>query len=252
MKHKQKIGIIGNGPWGKRIQKICKEEFDTSITLPLSRKQETESLDDYLKRLHNTLSEPIKKVDIVFLAISPSNQYDIANYLIEQNKHLIIEKPWLVSTEKTRELINKAKQNQVSIGVHFPLSLHPDMPKLSKEFNQPDCTFSFTFLHSKENRLNLSAIHNVGIHYLALKQHFFPNTKMGSILCKYADEEKREIYLAKEGSARKTIDFMNASHPLIQNFISLYIDHTFNKKTPFPFGLEFSQKLNDTIEKYNL
>ena len=95
--NKLNYAVIGNN-WGNRINKILKNSNRNSFIVNLNYKEH--KFEHYLDKIKNILLH--NKVDIVWLAIPPINQYEICKHLINFKFHLIIEKPLIFNFDQKK------------------------------------------------------------------------------------------------------------------------------------------------------
>ena len=154
-----KICVVGAGPWGRNhirtLQKIgslggvvdsndsilggIKKEFPNCLTFS--------SLEDSFK----------KYFDAYIVATPPKSHFFIAKRIIEEKRHLLVEKPITLDLNEAKELNNLAKVNNVSLMVGHLLLFHPAFIKIKNIVDEGKIG-DIQYIYS--NRLNLGSFRN--------------------------------------------------------------------------------------------
>jgi len=154
-----KICVVGAGPWGRNhirtLQKIgslggvvdsndsilggIKKEFPNCLTFS--------SLEDSFK----------KYFDAYIVATPPKSHFFIAKKIIEEKRHLLVEKPITLDLSEAKELNKLAKINNVSLMVGHLLLFHPAFIKIKNIVDEGKIG-DIQYIYS--NRLNLGSFRN--------------------------------------------------------------------------------------------
>lgn len=67
------------------------------------------------------------KIDAVYIPLPPSLHYKWAKYALENNKHVLLEKPFTDSYEKTRELISIAETRSLALHENYMFVYHSQL-----------------------------------------------------------------------------------------------------------------------------
>ena len=244
--------IIGKGRWGNRLLKILRCHGRHTIQLNISRPQNQNAICAYQDQIIQHINQYAKKSDIVWVSIPPGQQYEAVKSVLIAGKHAVIEKPWMVNTEKTHSLIQLADEKNLNIAVHYQYCFLDKFSDLREKFDFSDknIIFSGIFNTSKKDRISIPALHNFGCHLLAIKNYYFPNAQLGEIKTGYDMDDQRSMTIQIK-STDYSINFLNNQEPLIQRFIDGF-ELDLIKKAKSDFNLYFSLKiLKDLNELHN-
>ncbi|RLF39784.1 MAG: hypothetical protein DRN00_01040 [Thermoplasmata archaeon] len=114
-----KIGVIGVGSMGKNHARVCSEledvdlvgvvDADRSTAKRIAKIFDTEPFFDY--------KEIIPKIDAAIVATPTSTHYKIAMGLLDEGKHVLVEKPICSSVKEAEELVKKAERKDLVLAV---------------------------------------------------------------------------------------------------------------------------------------
>jgi predicted dehydrogenase len=242
--------LIGRGPWGNRLSKILKHHGRHMIHLDVSRPQNPNEFHTYHDQIVQHIDLYAKKSDIVWIAIPPGHQYEAVKSVLTLDKHVIIEKPWMVNAEKTRSLIRLADARNLNVAVHYQYCFLDKFSNSREQFafSSKNIIFSGIFNTSKKDRNSIPSLFNLGCHLLAIKHYYFPNAQLGVIKTAYETDDQRSVTI-KIDSTQYLINFLNNREPLIQKFIDAF-ELDLIKKARSEFDLHFSLKI--MYDLYNL
>ena len=154
-----KICVVGAGPWGRNhirtLQKIGSlggvVDSNNSILEGISKEYPNcltfSSLEDSFK----------KYFDAYIVATPPKSHFLIAKRIIEEKRHLLVEKPITLDLYEAKELNKLAKINNVSLMVGHLLLFHPAFIKIKNIVDEGKIG-DIQYIYS--NRLNLGSFRN--------------------------------------------------------------------------------------------
>jgi len=114
-----KVVIVGMGVQGNKRKKILGKNFLYSV-------------DKYKKANFKSISDvPLNKFDSVFVCVPDSEKLKIVNYCIDNNKHVLIEKPFIVKSNRTFiNLEKKARKKKTICYTAYNHRFEPIIKKL--------------------------------------------------------------------------------------------------------------------------
>lgn len=112
-----KIALIGNGYWGKKLQKYIPQFFDLEYIAD-SKFDKNIIWDD-------------KEVGSVIIATPIDTHYEIAKEALLANKHIYVEKPITMKYDEAIELKELAEKNGLRIGVDYTQTFSPSVNRIS-------------------------------------------------------------------------------------------------------------------------
>lgn len=126
MKKEVKVAMIGIGAIGERV--LRKFQYHSGVELVAVCDQNAEKLQSLKEdledvSLHTDYVEMMQKneIDLVYIAVPPKYHYEIALYVLKQNKHVLCEKPLANSLNEALEMLQVAKDAQVTHAMNFPM-----------------------------------------------------------------------------------------------------------------------------------
>ena len=116
-----KVVIVGMGVQGKKRKKILGKAFKYSV-------------DKFKKADYKFINQiPLNEYDTVFACVPDSEKFIIANYCINNKKHILLEKPFLAKNNKTFfNLEKKARKKKVVCYTAYNHRFEPTIIKLKK------------------------------------------------------------------------------------------------------------------------
>ena len=117
--HMIRIGVIGTGSMGKNHVRVCSEnenikligvvDKDKKIAENISKNFDIKAFSDY--------KEIIKEIDAAIVSTPTITHYDIVMDLLNNGKHILVEKPICDIIKKAEELVEKAEKNNLVLAV---------------------------------------------------------------------------------------------------------------------------------------
>jgi len=129
-----KMGVIGLGSMGKNHARVCSEINTIQLTGvsdidPIAVKA---IADRFHTKSFTTHKEMIKDIDAAIIATPTITHYKIAMDLLNQGKHVLVEKPICESVQKAEELVKKAEKEGLILAVGH-IERHNPAVRFAKE-----------------------------------------------------------------------------------------------------------------------
>ena len=153
------IGIIGCGNWGKnyirhfaqipnaRLMICCDTDYKTLLSV-----RDRYPLVKLTKNYRDIAFNP--KIDAVVIATPPGNHYCIARACLLRGKHVLVEKPFTLSSEGSYQLVDIAEKTGRVLMVGHIMDYHPGM-RLVKEYIQSGELGRIFYMHSTRTSLGV-------------------------------------------------------------------------------------------------
>ena len=129
-----KIGVIGLGSMGKNHARVCSEienvdlvgvaDVDKETAKNIAKRFDTKAFFDY--------RELLTKIDAVVVSTPTVTHYDIAMDLLNEGKHILVEKPICNNVKRADSLVKKAEQEDIVLSVGH-IERHNPAVKFVKE-----------------------------------------------------------------------------------------------------------------------
>lgn len=203
------IGIIGLGAMGKNHARVCSEieglnlvgvsDINRETASNIAGKFDTQAFFDY--------KDLLPKVDCAVVATPTVTHHKIANDLLNNGKHVLVEKPICESLEKANEIVNKAEDQGLVLAVGH-IERHNPVVGFIKESLQRGKLGELITLTSKRvsnfpGRIkDVGVMMDLGIHDIDI-MHFFAG-------------EVRSVY-TRAGKFNKDIDYEDYAN-IVLNF----------------------------------
>ncbi|MFW9906301.1 MAG: Gfo/Idh/MocA family oxidoreductase [Candidatus Thorarchaeota archaeon] len=124
-----KIGVIGAGYWGRNHLRVINETSKAELAMIIDTRKKIAR--NYAKNYRTDFStnyHDLKQrndIPAVIIATPNSSHYPIAKDLIENGKHVLVEKPLCLNVKEAKDLVERAKRNNVTLMVGHVFSFNP-------------------------------------------------------------------------------------------------------------------------------
>ena len=153
----KKICVVGAGRWGKNHIRTLKELGCLAAIVESDENTLRELRDTYPGvASFNSIRDAVDEdLDGFIIATPAHTHFEIAKFLIDHRKHLLVEKPLALTAADARLLDTLARENGVNLMVGHVLLFHPAIRKI-KELIQGGKIGRLQYIYS--NRLNLGTV----------------------------------------------------------------------------------------------
>tara|TARA_B100002019_G_scaffold292852_2_gene317432 strand:- start:401 stop:1312 length:912 start_codon:yes stop_codon:yes gene_type:complete len=120
-----KLLLVGYGNQGKKREKVFKQKIISIV-------------DKYSKKIkYNSIYEvPLSDYDAAICSVPDGEKFEIINYLINNNKHVMVEKPFNVKKLKKLDELNRlCKKNKTCCYVAYNHRFEPSILRAKKILN---------------------------------------------------------------------------------------------------------------------
>jgi hypothetical protein len=209
------------------------------------RRGTNESSGAYESRLAQTFSD--SSAQIAWLCVLPGAHVPmLIRAAFAAGLHVIVEKPWLYSSQETAPLQAAATKARLQGGVHFEYCLLSEIENWRrKHARQDDLAFGGTFNVHAADRLGISAMQNLGTHLVAMREYAVPHSRLSNIYCGYELPDERTVWLDSAERRVATVDFLGSKEPIVQRFLARF-ENSLDGST-FPFDFAFAQRVNENV-----
>lgn len=154
---KMKVCTIGAGRWGKNHIKTLHSLGSLGGVVEQDDKLRAEFSQRYsgVKMFKNYRDAVKENFDGFTIATPAETHFEIASFLLEHKKHVLVEKPLSLTAAEARKLKKIAEENRVNLMVGHVLLFHPAIRKI-KEWVDSGKIGRLQYLYS--NRLNLGTV----------------------------------------------------------------------------------------------
>jgi predicted dehydrogenase len=248
MRDHLQYAVLGNGRWAQVMYHILAQYSRVTI-VGQTRRAADENEGDYQRRMAAVLAST--GADAAWLCVPPSpNTRLLIDAAIGNGMHAVVEKPWLWGRPVTQELAAKAEARGVLIGVHYEYCLLDKVESWRSERNGgTGHEFAGRFTTSRQNRLGIPAILNLGSHLFAIRDYAVPQAEIVSIECAYDGIDERTVHVTAQGGTVDEIDFSANREPIIERYIARFEAGAHG--APFAFTLDFASRVNETLNAFH-
>ena len=129
------VAVVGCGRWGQNYVRNFSEISQARLLICCDADvQRLKLMKNRYPRVHTTrsLSEVVndQRINAVVIATPPSTHFAIARQCLEAGKHVLVEKPFTLSSHEAMILNNLGEQNNLVVMVGHILDYHPALIKL--------------------------------------------------------------------------------------------------------------------------
>ena len=154
---KKKVCVVGAGRWGKNhIKTLFNLGCLSGIVEPndYNLNGVKEKYPDV--KFYSNIKDAVKDDYDGFTVATPAEtHFELTKFLIENRKHVLVEKPIALTTKDAKKLNALAKENKINFMVGHVLLFHPAINKI-KELIESGKIGKLQYLYS--NRLNLGTV----------------------------------------------------------------------------------------------
>ena len=237
--------ILGRGRWAQRMRPIIAGENRAAATIEETRQRPSESEPAYVGRLAEAMKA--SAAQIAWLCVTPGPHVTrMIQAALEAGLHVIVEKPWYGSTEDTQRLQAFSRARRLLLAVHFEYLVHREVENWRKTFHPGSgLRFGGHFFLGRADQSGIPAIDNLGCHLLAIREFAVPASEISEIQCAYEHPDERLVWIEKAGQRISSVDLLQGSHRIIQDFmkkVEAELDGA-----AFPFDLEFALRVANQL-----
>ena len=139
-----RVLVVGLGVQGEKRRRIAGKEYVASVD-PVKETADYRELS----------SVPLSSFDAALVCIPDAPKIETLTYLLENAKHVLVEKPMAMNTEDAEAMINAAKVSKKMLMVGHILNYHPAITRL-KQFIWDGEIGNIQYIYS--SRLNIGRI----------------------------------------------------------------------------------------------
>jgi len=174
-----KIGVIGTGGWGKNHLRVLNELKVLEAICDLNEERARENSKKYGVEAYTDVDSFLKHdLDGVIVSTPTKTHFQIASKAIENERNLLVEKPFTYEVEEGENLVKKAKEKRVIMTVGFIERFNPAMREAKNLVTKGTIGASLYLMFIRENRwpahiLDVGVILDTTIHDIDLSRWFF-------------------------------------------------------------------------------
>lgn len=213
-----------------------------------------------------------QSIQAVYLPLPPSLHYEWGKKVLESGKHLLMEKPFTTSLEHTQELLQLAKEKNLTVHENYMFLYHPQLAWIKKELDQGAIgefrllrsSFTFPKRDSSDFRYNKElgggALLDCGGYPICLSSYFLGDTtKLVTSQLHFSTEFDVDIYgsatLANDVGQVAQISFgmdncYQCSVEILGSTGRIFTDRIFS--APSDFAPKVDLMIGNTLEKNEL
>ena len=230
--------ILGRGRWAKKMRPVLAGESKAFTTIEETRQRPAETDAAYVSRLASTMTA--SGAQIAWLCVLPGPHISLMiQAALEAGLHVIAEKPWYGSAEDVKRLQALAQERRRVLAVHFEYLVHPEVENWKRTFYPGEgLRFGGKFLLSRSDLSGILPMDNLGCHLLAIREYAVPAAEIADIQCVYEQPDERRVWLERNGQRIASIDLLQGSGRIIQDFMKK-VEAALDEAA-FPFDLNFA------------
>ena len=174
------IALIGYGYWGKNLMRniVQSKLWESVFLFELDESKKKICSETFPRVIINHTFEDIllnKNIEAIVIATPPHTQYEIAKKGLENNKHILCEKPFTTSYKHGKELVDIAKSNKLKIMVDYTFLYTGAVEKI-KEITDKGGLGKLLYIDSTRINLgifqsNINVLWDLACHDLSIINH---------------------------------------------------------------------------------
>jgi len=172
-KSKIRLGVIGSGSMGRNHARIFGELPGVEFAAVFDERAEVaaEVAGKFGARVVTTMPQFIEAVDAATIATPTITHFQIAKHLLENGKHVLVEKPFTETPEQARELCDLAQQRGLVLQVGHIERFNPVLPALEARLTHPRFIEATRLSPYPGRSLDVGVVLDVMIHDLEIILH---------------------------------------------------------------------------------
>jgi predicted dehydrogenase len=173
MNQKIRVGVIGTGSMGKNHARIFGELPDVEFTSVLDQRADVagEIAAKYGARPVTSLEEFTAAIDAATIATPTVTHFAIARQLLENGKHVLVEKPFTETPDQARELCDLAQKRGLVLQVGHIERFNPVLSALESRLAHPRFIEATRLSPYPGRSLDVGVVLDVMIHDLEIILH---------------------------------------------------------------------------------
>jgi len=170
MTQRIKVGVIGVGHLGEHHARIYSELSQAELVgiFDLDLDKSKSKAEKYKTTYFKELIELLEKVEAVSLVVPTSSHYEVAKKILDRNVHILIEKPITETVQQAEELIQIAKNKNLTLQVGHIERFNPALRAVENIKLEPKFIESHRLSSFKERGTDVAVILDLMIHDLDL------------------------------------------------------------------------------------
>ena len=204
-----KIGVIGTGSMGKNHARVCSETGNVELVgiVDKDRKIAENTAKKFSIKAFFDYKEILPEIDAAIISTPTGTHHKIAMDLLNNGKHVLVEKPICDSVERAKELVKNAEKNNLVLAVghierHNPATKFVKDALVEKKFGELITLTSKRVSNFPGRIKDVGVMMDLGIHDIDI-MHFLAG-------------EVESVY-ARAGKFNKNIDYEDHAN-IILNF----------------------------------
>jgi predicted dehydrogenase len=173
---KLRAGVIGVGHLGQHHARLYASLPDSTLigVTDQDLRRAGTIADRHGVKTFTSLSDLLKQVDLVSVAVPTSAHYTVAKTCLEAGKHVLVEKPIAVMPAEAQELVGLAKAKGCRLQVGHSERFNPIMQRMRPHIQRPAFMESHRLSSFSERGTDVDVVLDLMIHDLDLVLSFNP------------------------------------------------------------------------------
>ncbi len=196
---KLKVGVIGSGHLGKLHIKMFKtiENVEFVGLFDINTEMAENAAAEYNVKCFSTVDELLNLVDAVSIVSTTSAHYQVVKTALLANKHVFVEKPITTTIEEAEEIVEIAKQKNLTLQVGHIERFNPALLSLDKYNLEPKFVQSDRLAQFNPRGTDVAVVLDLMIHDI-------------DIILSLIKSEVKEVHASGIAVVSDTIDIANA------------------------------------------
>lgn len=163
---KLNISVIGVGHLGKIHTKLWSQNPEINLVgiYDINQERAREVASEFGCIAFNSIDELIKSTDAVTIATDTKTHFQIAEKMLKNKIHCLIEKPITASYKESKKLIKIAEENQTLIQVGHVERFNPALVAVRNHRIEPLFIEAHRLSQFKPRAIDVSVVHDLMIH----------------------------------------------------------------------------------------
>ncbi len=174
MNDRIRIGVVGVGHLGSQHARVLDEIKEAELVgvYDIDAKKARQVAEQFHVKAFDSIDELLDEVDAVSCAVPTESHYIVAKKVLENRKHLFLEKPMARNVKEAEELLELSKKFNLKFQIGHIERFNPAVIKAEKFVNEPKFIEAHRLAPYNPRGTDVDVVLDLMIHDLDLLLHF--------------------------------------------------------------------------------
>jgi len=134
-----RVGVVGTGSMGKNHLRVIDgiPQLELTCAMDINTENLHTACENYSIKTFDNLEDMVDMVDAVMISTPTESHFSIAKFFLENNKNLLVEKPFTLTVAEADELIRFAEEKNLVVAVGHLERFNPAVQHIAGLVKKP-------------------------------------------------------------------------------------------------------------------